>query len=99
VTEPPWAGIGDFPIAELQMEGTLISECGSDRERRAACGTVLGLAERIGAQTVAKNIESTLDFRAARDLGFDLGQGFLFAKPMDAHKFVRTVLQRQTQTS
>jgi EAL domain-containing protein (putative c-di-GMP-specific phosphodiesterase class I)/CheY-like chemotaxis protein len=93
-SEPTWAGVGDFPVAELQMEGALISECGSDRERQVACGTVLGLAERLGAQTVAKNIESTMDFRAARDLGFDLGQGFIFAKPMDVHKFVRTVLQQ-----
>ena len=99
MAEPAWAGVGDFPVDELQIEASLISNCASDHGKRASCGTVLRLAERLGAQTVAKGIEQTADFRAARDIGVDLGQGFLFAKPMEAHKFARTVLQRQPRSS
>jgi EAL domain-containing protein (putative c-di-GMP-specific phosphodiesterase class I) len=95
MAEPSWAGVGAFPVAELQIEGGHIGEYGSERNRRRTCGMVLSLAQRLGAQTVAKGIETSLDFRAAQDMGFDLGQGFIFAKPMDAHKFARTVLQRQ----
>jgi EAL domain-containing protein (putative c-di-GMP-specific phosphodiesterase class I) len=59
----------------------------------------LSLAEQLGAQTVAKGIETASAFRTARDIGFDFGQGFIFAKPMDAPKFLRTVLQRQPRSS
>ena len=37
-------------------------------------------------------METRSDLIAARDLGFDLIQGFLFAKPMEAQKFARRVL-------
>jgi EAL domain-containing protein (putative c-di-GMP-specific phosphodiesterase class I) len=97
MAEPSWADIRDFPVAELQMEGALIGEC--DDDRLTACGMVLSLAERLGAQTVAKGIETSSTFRVARDIGFNLGQGFIFAKPMDAPKFVRAVLQRQPRSS
>jgi EAL domain-containing protein (putative c-di-GMP-specific phosphodiesterase class I) len=41
------------------------------------------LANRYGARTVAEGVETRADFITARDLGFDLIQGFLFARPMD----------------
>jgi EAL domain-containing protein (putative c-di-GMP-specific phosphodiesterase class I)/CheY-like chemotaxis protein len=99
MAEPAWAGAGEFPVEELQVQSNLIHNCANDHAKRATCGMVMRLAERLGAQTVAKGIERKADFRAARDIGFDLGQGFLFGKPMDAQKFARTVLQRQPRTS
>jgi EAL domain-containing protein (putative c-di-GMP-specific phosphodiesterase class I) len=38
-------------------------------------------------------VETRADLVAAREIGFDLVQGFLFGKPMEARKFART-LQR-----
>jgi hypothetical protein len=32
-------------------------------------------------------------------MGFDLGQGPLFAKPMEMHKFARTMLRRHPASS
>ena len=42
------------------------------------------LADRYGARTVAEGVETVADFLAVREMGFDLAQGFLFAKPMPA---------------
>jgi len=39
---------------------------------------------------VAEGVETWGDFLAARDIGFDLVQGFLFAKPISAEKFAQT---------
>ena len=48
----------------------------------------------MGARTVADGVESRADFLAARELGFNLVQGALFAKPMTAKDFARSVLGR-----
>jgi EAL domain-containing protein (putative c-di-GMP-specific phosphodiesterase class I)/CheY-like chemotaxis protein len=91
--ESSWADIGDFPIAELQVDRAFIAGSAGDRDKRAVCGLVLGIAERIGARATAKGIETTPDFQAVCEMGFDLAQGFLFSKPMEPHKFARTVLR------
>ncbi|MGB8531739.1 MAG: hypothetical protein WCD64_10950 [Pseudolabrys sp.] len=39
-----------------------------------------------------KGVETQSDFLAVRELGFDLIQGQMFAKPMAPRKFERTML-------
>ena len=42
---------------------------------------------------LAEGLERTADCRVVCQLGFDVGQGFLFAKPMEAARFARTMLR------
>ena len=54
------------------------------------CRRILDLANGYGARTVAEGIETWPDFLAVRELGFDLVQGFLFAKPLGPEQFAQT---------
>jgi EAL domain-containing protein (putative c-di-GMP-specific phosphodiesterase class I) len=54
---------------------------------------ILDLADGYGASTVAEGVETRADFLTAREMGFGLVQGFLFAKPMTAQKFALTTLR------
>jgi EAL domain-containing protein (putative c-di-GMP-specific phosphodiesterase class I)/CheY-like chemotaxis protein len=90
-----WAEIPDFPIAELRVDQVFIDGCASDQQKRSACGTVLQIAEQMKARTIATGIESSEDFQAVCDMGFTLGQGSLFAKPMEAGAFARTMLKQR----
>jgi EAL domain-containing protein (putative c-di-GMP-specific phosphodiesterase class I) len=56
---------------------------------------ILKIAERLSARANAKGIENTADFQALCDMGFELGQGFLFAKPLEKDKFARIMLRRR----
>ena len=51
-----------------------------------------GLAEHAGRYA------RFADFLAARDLGFDLVQGYLFGRPMPARKFARKSLSHPVAT-
>src|SRR5262249_47880812 len=57
---------------------------------QSICRRILDLADFYGSRTVADGIETWSDFLTVRDLGFDLVQGALFAKPMSAEKFAQT---------
>ena len=85
------AGLEGFPIMELKIARTVVTGCAEDRLKRALCGTILDIARRLGARTVAEGVETRSDLHAAREMGFDLVQGFLFGKPMEARKFARTL--------
>jgi EAL domain-containing protein (putative c-di-GMP-specific phosphodiesterase class I) len=89
---PSLAGLNHFPFVELKVDRKFIAGCADDRLKRAVCRQILDLAEGYGARTVAEGVETRADFIAVREMGFDLVQGFLFAKPMAAKKFARTML-------
>jgi EAL domain-containing protein (putative c-di-GMP-specific phosphodiesterase class I) len=79
----------DFPFVEIKVERELVSGCAGDRSKQRLCRHVIEIANKCGARTVAVGVETPADFVAARDLGFDLIQGFLFAKPMGLPAFLR----------
>jgi EAL domain-containing protein (putative c-di-GMP-specific phosphodiesterase class I) len=81
----------DFPFVEIKVDRELISGCADDRSKRRLCQHIVDVAGQFGARTVAVGVETHADFVAARELGFDLIQGFLFAKPMGVHTFLHTM--------
>jgi len=82
----------DFPFAEIKVDRSFVTGCADDRLKQSTCRRILELADSVGARTVAKGVETRADFVTARELGFDLIQGFFFAKPMERQKFARRVL-------
>lgn len=83
-------GLCDFPFVELKVDRKFVTGCAEDRLKQSICRRILDLADGYGARTVAEGVESWADFLAVREMGFDLVQGFLFAKPMSAQKFAQT---------
>src|SRR5262245_6722921 len=91
---PALVGLDHFPFVELKVDRKFIAGCADDRLKRAVCRQILDLAEGYGARTVAEGVETRADFLAVREMGFDLVQGFLFAKPVAPKKFARTILNK-----
>ncbi|MDO9411011.1 MAG: EAL domain-containing response regulator [Pseudolabrys sp.] len=86
-----------FPFVEIKVDRQFISGFGDDRLKQWNCRRILELADAFGVRTVAKGVETRADFIMARELGFDLIQGFFFAKPMEARKFARRILGHQIE--
>jgi len=86
--------LSDFPFVEIKVDRNFVAGCANDRLKQSACRRILELADGFGSRTVAEGVETRADFLMARELGFDLVQGFFFAKPMEANKFGRRILGR-----
>jgi EAL domain-containing protein (putative c-di-GMP-specific phosphodiesterase class I) len=91
---PSFAEIEDFPFFEIKVDQKFITGCADDRLKQMICRRILHIADIVGARTVAEGVETRADFLCVREMGFDMVQGFLFAKPMPALKFARTMLSR-----
>lgn len=91
---PALVGLEDFPFVEIKVDRAFVSGCANDRAKRGACRQIIDLASRYGARTVAEGVETEADFIVARDLGFDLIQGFLFARPMHVRQFMRATMDQ-----
>jgi EAL domain-containing protein (putative c-di-GMP-specific phosphodiesterase class I) len=87
---PALVGLGDLPFVEIKVDRPFIAGCADDRLKQTVCRQIVDIADSIGARTVAEGVETRGDFFTVRELGFDLAQGFLLAKPMTAQKFAQT---------
>ena len=90
---PSLVGLHDFPFVEIKVDRQFIAGGANDRLKQTVCRQILDLADGFGARTVAEGVETRADFFTVREMGFDLVQGFLFAKPMTAQKFALTTLR------
>jgi EAL domain-containing protein (putative c-di-GMP-specific phosphodiesterase class I) len=90
---PSLVGLHNFPFVEIKVDQHIIAGCADDCLKQTNCRRILELAGGFGARTVAEGVETRADFSAVREMGFDEVQGFLFAKPMMAKKFMRTTLR------
>jgi EAL domain-containing protein (putative c-di-GMP-specific phosphodiesterase class I) len=96
---PALMEMDDFPFVEIKVDRQFIQGLADDRLKQWNCRRILELADGLGARTVAEGVETRAEFVMARELGFDLIQGFFFGKPMETRKFSRRVLGRQIELS
>ena len=73
-----------LPVDELKIDRAFVQRIGHDKTSAQIVHVIVELARTFGLQTVAEGIESDEIHDALRDLGVDLGQGFLMAKPATA---------------
>ena len=83
---PSLMELNDFPFVEIKVDREFVAGCADNRLKQSVCRRILELADGFGARTVAEGVETRADFQMARELGFDLTQGFFFAKPMEAEQ-------------
>jgi EAL domain-containing protein (putative c-di-GMP-specific phosphodiesterase class I)/CheY-like chemotaxis protein len=86
--------IGMFPFVEIKVDRKFVAGCAENTLKQMVCRQIVDFADSVGARTVAAGVETRADLQCVREMGFKLVQGSLFAKPMPARKFTRTVLNR-----
>ncbi|NQX46724.1 EAL domain-containing protein [Paenibacillus tritici] len=67
----------------VKIDRKLISFCDQDENKQRVLSEIVSRAGDFGARLLAEGIERREEFLVCRDLGMDLGQGYLFGKPED----------------
>lgn len=84
----------ELPFAELKLDRTFVTDCGTDKVNAPLCKTVIDLAHNFGSIAVAIGIEKASDALALVSMGCDYGQGFLLGQPMPEERFISLLRQR-----
>lgn len=85
-----------FPVDTLKIDRTFISGIDQDPETFEIVGTIVMLAHNLGLRAVAEGIENQKQMDMLRDLGCELGQGYLFSRPSDVAT-IEQLLTRQLE--
>ena len=72
-----------FPVDILKMDRSFLA-AGASPEASGLATAVVSLGQTLNLDVVAEGIEFPEQWTTLRDLGCGLGQGFYFARPMDA---------------
>jgi EAL domain-containing protein (putative c-di-GMP-specific phosphodiesterase class I) len=84
----------ELPFAEMKLDRSFVTDCGTDKVNAPICKTVIDLAHNFGSLAVAIGIEKAADVLALVSMGCDYGQGFLLGQPMPEERFMSLLKQR-----
>jgi EAL domain-containing protein (putative c-di-GMP-specific phosphodiesterase class I) len=88
------ARLRQLPFSELKIDRSYVTNCHTDKVNAGLCETIVELAKRFELKTVAEGIESMHESHKLQGLGCDIGQGYLFAKPMAKADFLGALGRR-----
>jgi predicted signal transduction protein with EAL and GGDEF domain len=74
--------VRQFPIDVLKIDRSFVASMTDGPDEKALMRSILNLSETLHLETVAEGIEDTGQLSELQSLGANLGQGFLFAKPL-----------------
>jgi EAL domain-containing protein (putative c-di-GMP-specific phosphodiesterase class I) len=93
------ARLRQLPFSELKIDRSYVTNCNSDRINAGLCETIVELGNRFGLKTVAEGIETTHESHKLQGIGCQIGQGYLFAKPMPRGQFIGLMRDRLVPAS
>ena len=88
------ARLRQLPFSELKIDRSYVTNCHIDRVNAGLCETIVELSQRFGLKTVAEGIETPHESHKLQGIGCQIGQGYLFAKPMSKGQLIGAVRRR-----
>jgi diguanylate cyclase (GGDEF)-like protein len=76
-----------LPLYAMKIDHCFIQGIDNSQEMRALCRTIVAMARDLKLRTVAEGIETPGELEAAREIGCNEGQGYLFQRPIPADEF------------
>jgi diguanylate cyclase (GGDEF)-like protein len=88
------AALHKLSIDVLKIDQVFVRGIAQDDDSSPFVGTMVGLGQALGLQTIVEGIENQAQLEKLRELGCRIGQGFYFAKPL-AQSHATQLVERQ----
>ncbi len=71
-----------FPLDVMKLDKSFLAGIGDSSDRRALLRSIIDMGHSLHLSTLGEGIETEAELNRLRACGCDLGQGFLFARPL-----------------
>ncbi|RYE03935.1 MAG: EAL domain-containing protein [Sphingomonadales bacterium] len=78
-----------FPLSEIKVDRSFVHDVAHSLGKRAIAESIVKLGAALDIRVVAEGIETETERAIMRTLGCSVGQGYLFAAPLDEAQFGR----------
>jgi diguanylate cyclase (GGDEF)-like protein len=83
----PLAQLHGLPVQEIKIDRTFVQGAATDPGDLAIVRTIVDMTRHFGLTAVAEGVESEFTLGLLEDIGCDIGQGFLFSRPLPYERF------------
>lgn len=80
--------IKKLPIDSIKIDRIFIKEIDKDKSNQKIVSAAISIAENFGLKVIAEGIETEAEKIMLQDMNCNVGQGYLFAKPMREEEFL-----------
>jgi EAL domain-containing protein (putative c-di-GMP-specific phosphodiesterase class I) len=87
------ANLKDMPIDTIKIDRAFVRGLGIEAKSRSVTEMIVGLANKLGASTLAEGVETDMQEDILKDLGCSVCQGFLYSKPLPSEDFIRYAVE------
>ena len=81
-------------ISEMKLDRDLVRGCHADGRKREICEHIIKLTHSFGATAIGVGIEQQEELKTLQELDCDVGQGYLFGRPMSEERFLMLLWDR-----
>jgi len=74
-----------LPVRYLKIDRSFVSQMQVENRNYQVVNTIVALSNQLGLTVVAEGIETSEQLQQLQQLGCELGQGYLFSRPLAAH--------------
>lgn len=78
-----------LPVSELKIDRSFIHDMQESRSDKQIVLAMIGMAQMLGLRVVAEGVEHPWQVAILKDFGCDIGQGYLFSRPVAFDELVR----------
>lgn len=75
-----------LPVSRLKIDRSLVAGFGESRNTSGIVCMIVDLCRHLGLDVTAEGVETDAEARALADAGIDLGQGYVFSRPVDSEE-------------
>jgi len=77
------AYLEQFPVTHIKIDRSFVTPLDDPERGAGVVHAIIEIARALGLATVAEGIETPTELRRLQELGCGLGQGYLFARPLE----------------
>ena len=84
-----------FPLDTLKVDRSFVSAMHGDYKRSEIVRTIIAMSQHLAMSVIAEGIETIEQAAALRDMGCEYGQGYHFARPLEAIHMLSWIKERE----
>jgi EAL domain-containing protein (putative c-di-GMP-specific phosphodiesterase class I) len=87
-----FAALRYLPFSEIKIDPSFVQNCAGNKGNARICKSMIQFAQNFERMATAVGIETVEDAQAIMSLGCNIGQGYIFGKPMTDQQLVTMVM-------